>query len=300
MRTALSGLAGLTLAAGGGMLLWRAADHRADRAEMDRLLALQPAAPPRFDPGMVADLPEPARRFFRFAIAEGTPLRTVAEIGMRGLFSLEAGRGHMPMRASQVLAAPHGFVWAMAAGRGAMRLSGSDSGRWTRFWLAGAVPVARLGGGADHARSAFGRMVAEAAFWTPAALLPGPGVAWQAADPDSARVTVSHGNLVQDVTVTVDAGGRPLQVAFPRWSNANPRHVWQVQPFGGHLSGFRAFGGFRLPADVEAGNFFGTEDYFPFFVAEVTGIRFPAPRRRASGRAFGRASGAPDGEPRHE
>ena len=277
MWTILLTFAALTVAAGGGLLAWRAADHRADRSEMDRLLALQPGAPPRFERAMVDGLPEPGRRFFGFAIAEGTPLRTVAAIEMEGLFSLGPGSEHMPMRASQVLAAPHGFVWAMDAGQGAMRISGSDSGRWTRFWLAGAVPVARTGGGADHARSAFGRHVAEAVFWTPAALLPRPGVAWEAAGPDAARVTVSHGGLSQEVEVTVDPEGRPLRVAFPRWTDANPDRTWRMQPFGGYLSEFREFGGFRLPTHVEAGNMFGTEDYFPFFVADITALRFPPP-----------------------
>jgi hypothetical protein len=38
----------------------------------------------RFDPAMVAGLPEPAQRFFKFAIAPGTPLLPVAEIDMGG------------------------------------------------------------------------------------------------------------------------------------------------------------------------------------------------------------------------
>lgn len=61
----------------------------------------------------------------------------------------------------------------MQAARGPMRLSGSDSGLWTRFWIMGLFPVAYIGANTDHTRSAFGRYVAEAVFWTPAALLPG-------------------------------------------------------------------------------------------------------------------------------
>jgi hypothetical protein len=37
--------------------------HRADRAEMDRLLSMQPVSPSAFDL-MVAELPETVRRFF--------------------------------------------------------------------------------------------------------------------------------------------------------------------------------------------------------------------------------------------
>jgi hypothetical protein len=77
------------------------------------------------------------------------------------------------------------------------------------------------------------------------------------------------------VDVTVGAERRPVQVVFQRWSDANPEKVHRLQPFGGFLSDFRKVGGYRLPFRVEAGNMFGTDDYFPFFLAEVTDIRFP-------------------------
>ena len=226
---------------------------------------------------MVADLPEPARRYFRFTISDGTPLYTVATLKMQGRFSLgsKAAPNYMDMSAMQVLAAPDGFVWKMSGQSGLMRISGSDSGAWTRFWLLGLAPVARFGGNLDHKRSAFGRYIAEAVFWTPAALLPGPHVTWERVSENTARVEVNHDGLEQAVDITVDNDGRPTQVKFPRWSDANPAKVHQIQPFGGHLSAFKDFDGFRLPTHVEAGNFFGTDNYFPFFIADVTEIRFP-------------------------
>ncbi|MEM6456215.1 MAG: DUF6544 family protein [Acidobacteriota bacterium] len=263
------------------LALRRQADRRADRAEMDRLIALQLSDPPAFSPEMVADLPEPARRFFTFAIAEGTPLYTVAWIEMTGQFGMgdKADPGYMPMRATQVLAAPEGFVWAMSGGSGAMRMEGSDSGTWTRFWLFGLAPVARLGGNPDHTRSAFGRTVAEAVFWTPAAVLPGSNITWAPVSENVARVTMRRNDLAQSVDLTVDPAGRPLHVSFMRWSDANPDKEHRLQPFGGYLSAFRAFGGFTLPTHVEAGNLFQTDDYFPFFIADVTDLRFPQPDR---------------------
>jgi hypothetical protein len=159
-----------------------------------------------------------------------------------------------------------------------MAVSGSDAGGWTRFWALGLIPVARSGGTPDHRRSAFARHVSEAVFWSPAALLPGPGVIWQGVDADTARVTVSKDGLVQSVDLTVDPEGRATAVRFDRWTNANPARVWRLQPFGGTLSQERDFQGFRLPGHVEAGSFFGPPDYFPFFIADITDLRFPAPR----------------------
>ncbi len=244
------------------LLLLLLMDRRADRLERARLNALQPAMPEPFDP--------------RMAILPGTPILPVAEIGMRGQFSLgtKEAPDYRPMEAHQILAAPEGFVWAMRT-TGGMPVSGSDSGRWTRFRIFGLIPVARLGGDPDHTRSAFGRYVGEAAIWSPAALLPGPGVAWDAAGEDTARVTVTRGDLSQVIDITLDPEGRPVEVTFQRWSNANPDKEHRLQPFGAVMSDFREVGGYRLPFRVEAGNLFGTADYFPFFIAEVTDIRFP-------------------------
>ncbi len=258
------------------LAVWRQLDHRADRIAWNRLVDLSAPSDQRFDPAMVADLPEPARRYFTHAITPGTPLRTTIRIDMTG----ELGTGtkdapnHQPMEATQILAPPHGLVWKVKTGA----LAGSDGavpdGSWTRFWLFGLVPVVRAGG-ADHQRSAFGRVVAEAAFWAPASLLPNESVSWEAVTPDTARVTVRHGAFTQSADITVDASGAPTQVVIPRWSNENAEKVFRVQPFGGTPSDYREFQGYRLPMRVEGGNHFGTPDYFPFFKARVT--RFDVP-----------------------
>ncbi|WP_332824922.1 DUF6544 family protein [Ramlibacter sp.] len=232
-----------------------------------------------FDPAMVAGLPEPARRYFRFAIQPGARLATVAEITMEGELSLGTKQDprYQPMQADQILAAPHGLVWRVRSGGGALRVAGSDgmvgTDSWTCFWLLGLVAVVRAGGNADHLRAAFGRVVAEAAIWSPAALLPRPGVAWSQPGADTARVTLDHAGMRQDVDIRLDAAGQPLWVCMPRWSNANPDGVFRLQPFGGELSDFRSVDGFRLPFRVEGGNFFGTPDYFPFYRARVLSLR---------------------------
>ncbi len=265
-------------AATGGLALRAFADLRHDarmRAVLDAGDAQEPSA---FDPARLSGLPEPVARYLRFVFAPGAPLFRVAEIEMAGEFGL--GRrdapGYRPMVARQILAAPQGFVWQMRAGM----IGGSDGlgpgGSWTRFRLFGLVPVARTGFTGDHRRSAFARMVAEALFWAPASLWPGQDCLWEATGPDRLRVTITHEGLSQTVEMVLRADGAPLSMVMPRWSNANPARRWQVQPFGANFSDWRAFGGVTLPARVEAGNFYGTPDWFPFFRAEVTALRFPA------------------------
>jgi hypothetical protein len=263
-----------------GLQAWRWSDNRYAAevwADLERL-GQRPAS--TFDPSLVEGLPEPARRYFLYTIKSGTPVRTVTEIRMSGEIGLgtQDKPNYMPMQAKQILAPPHGLVWNLDAGRGLMRFSGSDGfdgeTSWVRFWLMKTIPVVRVGGSTDHARAAFGRVVAEAVFWTPAALLPEFGVSWEAVSADVARASVTYKGMVQTVEVTVADDGRPTRVVIPRWSDANPEKTYRLQPFGGFLSEFRDFDGYRLPTRVEGGNFIGTEAYFPFYKAQVDHLRF--------------------------
>lgn len=271
----LFGIAALLALGLAALGLWRGSDRRANRAAWRRLAATSRPAPEKFDPLTISDLPEPARRYFGYTIAPGTPLHRVMEIDMAGEIGLgtRANPGYRAMQARQILAAPDGLVWRLQAGA----IGGSDAAlpetSWTRFWLFGLLPMVRVGGTPDHRRSAFGRVVAEAAFWAPASLLPGPGVSWAAAGPDTARATVSAHGLSQSVDITLANDGQPEEVLISRWSNANSDKRFQLQPFGGTLADFRQVAGFRLPFYVDGGNHFGMPDYFPFYRARVLDIR---------------------------
>ncbi len=253
-------------------------DDRNDEATWQYLVDQANSSSGKFDPELIGELPEPARRYFGFTIEPGAPIVSAVELEMTG----ELGQGSLdelkysPMTARQILAPPHGLVWRVRSGA----LAGSDgatpTSSWTRFWLFGLLPVVRAGDNEDHRRSAFGRVVAEAAFWTPAMLLPGEQVRWEPVDDNTARAIVSSNGLEQNVDVTVAPDGAPTQVVISRWSNENPDREYRLQPFGGYSKDFQKFGGYTLPTSVEGGNHFGTDKYFAFFKARITKIRFIA------------------------
>jgi hypothetical protein len=99
--------------------------NRANRAWRS-IASAQSADTVRFDPASIADLPDPARRFFLFAIAPGARLPTAVELEMAGELSLgnKQAPNYKPMRARQILAGPRGFVWMLTAGSGLMRIAG--------------------------------------------------------------------------------------------------------------------------------------------------------------------------------
>ncbi|VTU31051.1 hypothetical protein H6CHR_03522 [Variovorax sp. PBL-H6] len=159
----LTGIAAITLA--GRQLARRCTDEKQVRAAWAQLASTVGPVAGRFDPAMVAGLPEPARRFFLFAIEPGARLGSVVEITMEGELSLGTKEEphYQPMQAEQLLAAPQGLVWRVRTGSGVMRAEGSDGmvadRSWTHFRILGLVPIVRAGGDADHLRSSFGRVV---------------------------------------------------------------------------------------------------------------------------------------------
>jgi len=259
------------------LFLWRLSDVRDERIVWDELIREGGRSESTFSLSDIAMLPPAAQRYFRYTIAPGTPLVSVAEIEMEGQLGLgtKAEPMYRAMTADQILVPPKGLVWKLRSGI----ISGSDVATpdtsWTRFWLLNLIPVARVSGTSDHHRSAFGRVVAEGAFWVPSSLLPGDHVAWEAVDENTARAIVSFGAYSQSVELTIEVNGRPSKVVIQRWSNENRDRMFREQPFGGYLSDFREVHGYRLPMRVEGGNLIGTEDYFPFFKAHIRDIRFP-------------------------
>ncbi len=133
--------------------------------------------------------------------------------------------------------------------------------------------MARTRSSADLVRSARARAVAEA-LWVPASLLPANGVSWEAIDSRRARALFRYNGEPFALDLTVAEDGRPLSVVMQRWTNANPQQVFRYQPFGATVEETGAFEGYTIPTRIDGGNGFGTDAYFPFFRARVTGARF--------------------------
>jgi len=226
-----------------------------------------------FYPEMVEELPEPARRFLLHAISPGTPLARSVELEMRGQMFLEPDSDPLPIRAEQILAPPHGFVWRARVTEGFMRISGYDrylDGEGAMLWrLLGVFPVVRAAG-ADVTRSAAGRLAMEGVL-IPSSLVPGSGVVWEEVDADRARYRMAVDGEEVEVTVEVDPRGRPVRVSAMRWSDqVGPGYDLFVVELAGELES----GGYRIPSDIEAGWRLGADDEFRFFRATLSAAVF--------------------------
>ncbi len=263
------------------LAVWRLINERRTTYVWQQLKGLGHPDNDVFDPDHIADLPEPARRFFLRSIKKGTNIRTCVELDMLGEISLGTKEkpNYMPMQARQILSFPFGFIWKVSAGKGVMRFAGSDAahpnGSWSIFWFLGIIPVARAGGNPDHRESSFGRYMSEAVLWLPSSILPSKYTVWEKIGQDTARVTITYQKMEVSVDIVVNEFGDLTTISFGRWSNENEERVFKRQPFGGYLSEYKDFDGYRLPTKIEAGNHFGTDDYFPFYKVKITDVKFP-------------------------
>lgn len=214
-----------------------------------RLSAPTPS-PASFDPEMAAGLPAPARRWLTHAIAPGTPLYRTVLLAQHGQIRLGSWRS---LRATQVVAALDGFVWATTIRMMGLPVTGFDryasgSGQ-IRHRLLGLVPVASATG-PDIARGAAGRLASETVF-VPAAGLVDP-VRWQAVDESRATMLVPVGGHTHEVTVTVAASGALREVSMPRWAQQR-RAGFRERPFTVVVQEEATFEGYTIPARMVAG-----------------------------------------------
>lgn len=274
---------GAGVLAGGGLALGFGA-FRSAVAETEgawtRLLKPPRAPTRRFDLTDVADLPEIAQRYFRHAIAPGTPLYSGVELEMEGTFLLgdKAKFQTYQMTARQVLRPPEQFVWVPRLRSGAMTIAGSDAlvagEAWTRFFLWGLIPVANVRSSPDLVRSAQFRGAIEGALWLPSTVLPENGARWEQLGPNEARVTLASFSPAIVLRLTLSENGAVREVVGQRWSDANPEQQFRLQPFGGTMSAEARFQGLTIPTSISVGNHYGTEAYLPFFQARISRARF--------------------------
>ena len=231
-----------------------------------------------FDPESVEQLPEPAQRYLRHAIAPGTRLARSVVVEMQGRIGLKPGADKLPFQARQILAVPNGLIWKATVGEGVTKFTGSDryiAGEGAMHWFMGyAIPLVRASG-VDVSRSAAGRVALEAPLLLPSALLPEAGARWEAVDALSARVHLQVGSEQLTLLMSVAPDGRLTRVEMQRWDaeglDGKPGYVLWV---GDRLTEERTFGGYTIPVRLCATKRAGTPQADSFYEAEITSAQY--------------------------
>lgn len=238
-------------------------------------------APPRqradrFDPTLIADQPEPIRRYLEHAIAPGTPLARAVRLEMEG--EIRLNDRWLPFRAEQVIRWDRGFIWKadvrMAPG---VHIKGSDrlvDGVGAVDWkMLGFVPVMHAEG-PDITRSATGRLEIES-VWLPSVLLD-DDVRWTVENERHLRVAVHVPGDEGRLRLTLGEDGRVTEAVLPRWGNPEGAN-YHVVPFGGRMEQEETFGGYTVPTRIRVGWFYGSDRFEgegEFFRARLKNLRY--------------------------
>jgi len=203
---------------------------------------------------MVADLPEPARRWFVHAIRGGTELSADAELDLSGEIRPEPGSDWYQVRVRHRLAPPLRSLWQGSARRGARWYRVEESfalgAARRRFALLGLIPTVDRSG-PDFSRS-IQELVALQSVWVPGSLLPQRGVFWREAEGDTARALVPVAGRKIELLFSVESDGRLREVALERWGSPDGGS-WRSLPFVLRCRDETPFGGFVVPSVVTGG-----------------------------------------------
>jgi hypothetical protein len=249
----------------------RHAEYTMDRS-LDELWAASPAVDFRFEPHVVADLPDAAQRYLEHAIAPDTRLASAVRLRMHGQIKLSRW---LPFKAEQVIARSRGMIWRATVRLYGLPISGFDrlvDGEGSMQWkLLGLVPVMRASG-ANVTRSAAGRVAAES-VWLPSALC-GVDVSWRATGSSRAQATLPVHDEEMTLDLTVDQRGALESVHLQRWGNPGGGDFRKIS-FGGIVEEEGTFGGYTIPTRLrigwhfEAGSFGCDGEFFRVIVDDA-------------------------------
>lgn len=255
------------------------------QALLDRLAATGKASEQIiFDDAQITGLPAPVQRYFRAAIAPGTPLIATLRAHQIGSINLsETAEQWRPFVASQTSIMQRvGFVWdaritvfpgitvnvhdAYIGGQGLLRPA-----------LGGLLNLAELRGDGEIAQGELMRFLAEAA-WYPSALLPSERLKWRGIDDRSAEATLTDGTVSVAMefrfgddqlieSVTAKARGRQLggRLVPTPWEGRWFDYQWQF--------------GYRVPMRGEVA-WLTPEGRKPYWRGSVSALEYDFTRRQ--------------------
>ena len=254
MLRRLSAVAGLAVLAGVGAEL---AGHRALARQVRRdIQALRARASPGrtglVTEEMLADLPEPVRRYLRYTGVVGKPFPGTIRLRQRGQMRPVPGQPWVPLAAEEHYSVqPPGFVWAGTARVGpvpvarARDMYAEGTGRML-VKVASLWPVVDASG-EQMDQAAMMRYLNEM-IWFPAAFL-AANISFEPVDDSSARVTLTDRGRTATGTMFFDQQGRLTDFVAKRYRTADSSDpdTWSTP-----VTGYGEFEGLRLPASGKA------------------------------------------------
>ena len=276
----LIAVAGVAVLAG-GLGLWQAASSAATEALIDGhidtvLESARTGTPPAVDTAAMAALPEPVRRYFRFAFrGEPRPLRGV-RMRLAGAFRRPGSQAWTTGEAEQYVSVTEpAFIFAatfpVMPGVWARAMDAYADGQMDmKVRLLSAITVVDAVGEPALNETSLMRYLIESPLF-PTALLPGGPVRWEPIDDDHARAVISQNGVEGRFVVTFAADGSITR--FDAEADGSLDQSFHGSGEHATRSDYREVDGVMIPMRFEIARVIDGEIQ-PFWRGEVTDIEF--------------------------
>jgi hypothetical protein len=212
-----------------------------------------------FQPEMLTNLPETARRYLEQAITPGTTLATAVRLWMHG--EIKLGEKWHPFKGEEVICWDRGMIWRATTWMQGLPIWGADrivDGASDMQWkILGLFPVMQASG-PDIAHSAAGRVQGES-VWLPSVLCD-PKIAWTELGQSEVQANFIALGEPAKLTLKVSEQGLLEHVKVDRWGNPDGGAYHYVD-FGVIVEESSGFDGYIIPTCIRAGWFFGSDRF---------------------------------------
>ncbi len=198
-------------------------------------------------------LPEPVRRYLRFAIEDGAPATRTVRLEHGGTFRPKPEQRWLPIRGVEYFtAATPGFVWSASISPAPLAWIDACDRLHNRrghmlVKLESLITIANASG-PEMDQGAALRWLAEA-VWFPYAFV-SDAIRWELLSGETVRATLTQQGAPVAATVEFDAEGQMSLIRGERYRSVGSGKP-VLTPWVGRCSEYRKFGPFRVPAYVE-------------------------------------------------
>jgi hypothetical protein len=283
MLRVLAGFALVTAAAVAGLAgLLAATSRRFGRlvdADRRRLLERpRPPHPPLVTLAMLAGLPEPAKRYLRYAGVVGRPMVDTVRVRQACRMRPAPHGISFPLVAEQWYAVePPGFIWdATVAVAGIPVVRGRDGyldGKGMMTIKVGSLIPIVDAAGPEMDQASLLRYLSEMP-WFPSAFLR-ERVTWEAIDDATVRVSIVDGDLQATGTLTIDPEGRLVEFRSERYAMVGDG--FELRPWSAPTYAYGEFEGLRLPVRGAAVWTLPDGSTLPYIEVDLTEVTFDPP-----------------------
>lgn len=215
--------------------------------KVEKLFSLSSATNSKtFNSKQIESLPEPVKRYFKYAIPEGKKYISYLRLKHHGSFKTGVGKDWVNIEGEQYFTAqPPGFVWIGKTKKfKAIDLYIENTGNLSVYLLGFLRVINQTGKTVDQAELL--RWMGES-VWMPTNLLPDAQKEWTAIDENSAKLTFTHNGQSVYYIVYFNKAGQITKMETKRYMEEGRLEKWE-----GRLSNYTEREGVKIPQTIEA------------------------------------------------